>query len=123
MVISSGAPITTSGYSDIRTRRVKYAGDWLLPSDEYRGWSDGSMDGKSGSAALFCSGGPVVGKTYISSLVIDSLCDQAEGENVAVACFYFDYAEGKEQTPTRVLGALLKQIVAGSEVIPPGSNN
>ena len=27
-----------------------------------------------------------------SSLVIDSLCDQARGQSVAVTCFYFDFA-------------------------------
>ena len=54
----------------------------------------------------------------VSSLVIDSLCDQAKGENVAVACFYFDFAAQKEQSPTSVLGALLKQVVGGLEVVP-----
>jgi len=50
--------------------------------------------------------------------VIDSLCDQARGQNVAVACFYFDFAAQKEQSVTNVLGALLKQLVGGLEEIP-----
>ena len=54
----------------------------------------------------------------ISSLVIDSLCDQARGQNVSVACFYFDFAARKEQSTTSMLGALLKQLVGGLEVIP-----
>jgi len=54
----------------------------------------------------------------VSSLVIDSLCDQASGKNVAVACFYFDFAAQKEQSPTNVLGALLKQVVAGLREVP-----
>jgi len=53
-----------------------------------------------------------------SSLVIDRLCDHAEGENVAVACFYFDFAAQKEQSSTNILGALLKQVAGGLEEVP-----
>ena len=53
-----------------------------------------------------------------SSLVIDSLCDRAGGQEVAVACFYFDFAGRKEQSPTSALGALLKQLVRGLEETP-----
>ena len=53
-----------------------------------------------------------------SSLVIDTLGDWARGQNAAVACFYFDFAAQKEQSPTRVLSSLLKQVVGGLEEIP-----
>ena len=53
-----------------------------------------------------------------SSLVIDSLCDQARGQNVTIACFYFDFAAQKEQSLTGMLGALLKQLVCGLEETP-----
>ena len=67
------------------------------------------MNGRSGKVLTSCD---------VSSLVIDSLCDQAEGQNVAVACFYFDFAAQKEQSSTSVLGALLKQVVGGLDEIP-----
>ena len=54
----------------------------------------------------------------VSSLVVDSLCDWARGQDAAVACFYFDFAEQKEHSLTDVLGSLLKQIVGGLENIP-----
>ena len=54
----------------------------------------------------------------VSSLVIDKLCDHVRGQNTTVACFYFDFAARKEQSPTSVLGALLKQLVCGLEVTP-----
>ena len=50
--------------------------------------------------------------------MIDSLCDQAGGQNVAVACFYFDFAARQEQSPTSILGALLKQLVVGLGEVP-----
>ena len=52
-------------HHDIRTRRVNEVGDWLLQTQEYRNWFDGIREGESGSSALFCYGGPGVGKTYI----------------------------------------------------------
>ena len=53
-----------------------------------------------------------------SSLVTDSLCDQARGQKFAVTCFYFDFAAQKEQSSASMLGALLKQIVSGLKEVP-----
>ena len=50
--------------------------------------------------------------------MVDGLCDQAGGQNAAVACFYFDFAAQKEQSPTSMLGALLKQAMGGLEEVP-----
>ena len=57
-----------------------------------------------------------------SSLVIDTLCDEPgeAGEDIAVACFYFDSTAQKEQLTASVLGTLLKQVVGGFEKIPKG---
>ena len=48
------------------------------------------------------------------------MCDNAgeAGENIAVACLYFDSSVQKEQSAASVLGALLKQVVGGSRQIP-----
>jgi len=53
-----------------------------------------------------------------SSLVVDTLCDKAREKNIAVACFYVDFAAREEQCPTNILGSLLRQIVSGLEKIP-----
>jgi len=53
-----------------------------------------------------------------SSLVVDTLCDKAKEQNIAVACFYVDFAARVEQSPTNILGSLLKQIVGGLKRIP-----
>ena len=52
-------------HQDIRTRRVDEVGDWLLQTEEYRNWFGGIRGGKPDGSALFCYGGPGVGKTYI----------------------------------------------------------
>ena len=54
----------------------------------------------------------------ISSLVIDTLCKRALGENAGVACFYFDFAVKEEQSLEAILGSVLKQAVGGLGGIP-----
>jgi len=53
-----------------------------------------------------------------SSLVVDTLCGHARGQNTAVSCFYFDFAARKEQSATNILSSLVKQVVSGMELIP-----
>ena len=53
----------------------------------------------------------------ISSLVIDSLYELAVGRNTVVAYFYFDFA-AQEQSPTVILGSMLRQVVRGLDEIP-----
>jgi len=52
-----------------------------------------------------------------SSLVIDNLYDQTGGDNATIACFYFDFAARKEQSPVIMLGSLLSQLIFGLEAI------
>ena len=54
----------------------------------------------------------------VSSLVIDTLCDQDGEQNATVICIYFDFAARNDQSPTVTMGALLKQVVGGLEEIP-----
>ena len=50
--------------------------------------------------------------------MVDALGDRVSDQNAIVACFYFDFAARKEQSPTDMLGSLLKQIVSGLAEIP-----
>ena len=62
--------------------------------------------------------GQVLTSCDASSLVIDSLGDRAGGQGVTIACFYFDFAAQKEQSPASMLGAVLKQVVSGLGEVP-----
>ena len=53
-----------------------------------------------------------------SSLVVDRLCNQARGQNIAVSCFYFDFAARKEHTAISMLGSLVKQMISRMELFP-----
>ena len=54
----------------------------------------------------------------VSSLVVDRLCDESRGENIAVTCFYLDFAARKEQSVASILGSLLRRVVGGIEKVP-----
>ena len=54
----------------------------------------------------------------ISSLVIDTLYNSIDNDNVAVAGMYCDFHAYKEQSAASILAVLLKQLVAGVEPIP-----
>jgi len=53
----------------------------------------------------------------ISSLVMDSLCDEPGEEDIVVAGFYCDFRGQQEQTTADIIGAILKQLVARPEVL------
>jgi len=46
-----------------------------------------------------------------SSRVIDSLCDQTRGGNIALAGLYCDFLSEQEDTITNMIGTILKQLV------------
>ena len=51
-------------------------------------------------------------------MVVDYLCDQVTEQDMAVACFYYDFASPETQPPINMLGALLKQLLSGLGAIP-----
>ena len=53
----------------------------------------------------------------ISSLVIDDLCDGRCEEGIAIAMFYCDFHDQREQTTTNIMGAILRQLVVREEVL------
>jgi len=48
--------------------------------------------------------------------VIDSLCDQAGGKDIAVVGLYCDFLSQQEQTTTNMVGGILKQLASRGEV-------
>ena len=49
--------------------------------------------------------------------MIDDLCDGPCEEEIAIAMFYCDFRDQQEQTTTNIVGAILKQLLVGREVI------
>ena len=86
---------------------------------EIRGWAR-LLLGNKDEPLLMEEVGRVLTNCDVSSVVIDSLCDRARGQKVAVACLYFDFAARKEQSPASMLGDVLRQLVGGLEKVPEG---
>ncbi|KAF4119675.1 Ankyrin repeat [Geosmithia morbida] len=98
---------------DFISRRQKGTGEWLLTSHEFRAWKKGDQ------GALFCPGMPGVGKTMLSSIVVDHLRhDFQHHASVAIACVYFNSKRHHEQTPTNFLFSVLKQLLQSLPSIP-----
>ena len=51
-------------HQDLRTRRADNIGEWLLQTDEFQRWCNGTKQDGPEHATLFCYGDPAVGKTY-----------------------------------------------------------
>ena len=100
--------------NDIFRRRQEGTGEWLLKSPEYQAWCKGEK------RTLFCQGIPGVGKTIMSSMVIndlDSMFPPAESD-VGIAFLYCDYKTEKEQTPEHFMASLLAQLLRRLPSLP-----
>ena len=53
-------------HQDIGAHRIDSVGSWLLETEEFRRWHNGTSEDGSNRAALFCDGNPGVGKSYIT---------------------------------------------------------
>ena len=52
-------------HRDIGSRRVDSIGAWLLETEEFKHWYNGSREDASYRPTLFCDGAAGVGKSYI----------------------------------------------------------
>jgi hypothetical protein len=92
--------------SDFISRRQEGTGQWLLNSDEFKTWLDGT------EKTLFCPGIPGAGKTMLTAIAVEHL--QATFENdarVGIAFFYYNFRRQQEQKPVDLIASLLKQLV------------
>ncbi|RPA90821.1 hypothetical protein L873DRAFT_1716542, partial [Choiromyces venosus 120613-1] len=102
-------------HQHLRNNRYDGMGEWIFERDEFVKWR---TEEDESHPVIFCEGDPGVGKTYLSSLVIDHLHDEAVGgwRNIKVIGLYCDYLDRKEQTTPNLLGALLKQLVGKGDI-------
>ncbi|KAJ7589399.1 hypothetical protein C8J56DRAFT_33442 [Mycena floridula] len=86
-------------------------GDWFLKQQKFVDWKDGK------TKLLWCPGIPGAGKTILSSIIVEHLCSAISEPKIAVICIYCDYRRQEEQTPTQLLGSVLKQLVQQHPVL------
>ena len=85
--------------------RQEGACKWLLKTKEFVEWISGTR------THLWCSGAPGIGKTVISSFIIDHLYqDFANNKNVAVVFLYCNYKDSDRQTTRNMMASILHQL-------------
>ncbi|KAH6970728.1 hypothetical protein BKA56DRAFT_622398 [Ilyonectria sp. MPI-CAGE-AT-0026] len=97
--------------SDYFGRRQPGTGQWLLESAKFQGWLENKQQ------TLFCPGMPGVGKTILSSTVVESLKAQNNG-SVGIVYLYCNFQRQDEQTAKDLLASLLKQLTQHLPTFP-----
>ena len=89
------------------SRRQAGTGQWLLDSPQFQTWVETSEQ------TLFCRGIPGVGKTILTSIVVDELTTRFQNdETVGIAYFYYNFKEQDKQRAEDVLASLLGQLIS-----------
>jgi hypothetical protein len=101
-----------SQQSDFISRRQEGTGQWLLDSDEFQRWSNGSKQ------TLFCPGIPGAGKTMIISIAVEHLQNLFRNDaSVGIAYVYCNFRRQQEK-PADLLASLLKQLIERRPSVP-----
>ncbi|KAF8217396.1 ankyrin repeat-containing domain protein [Mycena galopus ATCC 62051] len=77
-------------------------GNWFLDSDVYVRWRT------NGPSLLWCRGKPGVGKSILSSIVLQ---DIRKNTRASVVHYFCDFAAGKQQKATSILQSLVRQML------------
>lgn len=94
-------------------KRHKHTGDWLLQSDEFRHF----MDSTDKSSMLWCYGKPGVGKSILSSAVLNEFSARyPASDNVGIAFAYCDYRNPR--VAKTYIAAFVKQLARRLKQIP-----
>ncbi|KAK4945243.1 hypothetical protein LTR10_015402 [Elasticomyces elasticus] len=87
----------------LQQRAQEGTGEWILHEAKFKSW----LDGKGG--LLWCYGEPGVGKTILSSIIIQHLSTLRE-ENEALAWIYVDYRDRSKLTMENLFSNILAQL-------------
>ncbi|XWX02355.1 hypothetical protein V2A60_010392 [Cordyceps javanica] len=101
--------ITTTDHGAYQSDAIKLrqpgTGQWLLGSENFRRWLESS------NQTLYCTGPPGVGKTILTSIVIEFLKNRFRGDaNIGVAYIYCKYDQQEKQMLNHLLENVLKQL-------------
>ena len=88
-------------------KRIAGTCAWILTQDQYTSWLFGES-----SQLLWLSGAPGIGKTMISSFLVEELTRLAERSSQVMLAYYFcDDKDEKRRTATSILRGLLLQLL------------
>ncbi|KAK8246904.1 hypothetical protein HDK90DRAFT_24575 [Phyllosticta capitalensis] len=96
-------------------KRCPGTGDWLLEHESFEDWFD-----NQDAQLLWCHGPPGVGKSMLSSIVMDHIQSHPTTmpESVGKAFVSFRYDQLESQDPAKVIAAILKQLAMQQKEFP-----
>jgi hypothetical protein len=99
--------------NDYIRRRQPGTGQWLLDSAEFQTWLYTSKQ------TLFCPGIPGAGKTILTSIVVNDLCNRFRNDmTVGIAYIYCSFRQQDEQKVEGLLASLLKELAQYQPSLP-----
>ncbi|CAM1508160.1 Fc.00g050080.m01.CDS01 [Cosmosporella sp. VM-42] len=109
--------ISPNDYTDQQTRYIGLRHDgtglWLLESIEFQNWRNNR------GRTVFCQGDVGVGKTILTSIVIDELTTYYRtSQDVGIAYIYCDFQEQEKQRADDLLMNILKQLAKDLSSLP-----
>ncbi len=92
--------------------RVDGTCEWILTQDRYTSWLI-----EDSPQLLWLSGGPGIGKTMISSFLVEELAQLAEQSQMTLAYYFCDDKYETRRTATAILRGLLLQLLRQRPVL------
>ncbi|KAJ7271001.1 ankyrin repeat-containing domain protein [Mycena rebaudengoi] len=99
-------------HDDIFRTRQEGTGRWFLEDSRFKNWL------LSTGESIWCLGIPGAGKTVLTSIVVDYLRNNFQGNNTGVAAVYLNHKESEAQSPSDILASLWWQL-ASERLISP----
>ncbi|KAJ7270980.1 ankyrin repeat-containing domain protein [Mycena rebaudengoi] len=99
-------------HDDIFRTRQEGTGRWFLEDSRFKNWL------LSTGESVWCLGIPGAGKTVLTSIVVDYLRNNFQGNNTGVAAVYLNHKESEAQSPSNILAGLWWQL-ASERLISP----
>jgi hypothetical protein len=99
--------------NDYIRRRQPGTGQWLLDTAEFQTWL------YTDKQTLFCPGIPGAGKTILTSIVVDDLCNRFRNDmTIGIAYIYCNFRQQDEQKAEDLLASLLKEFAQYRPSLP-----
>ncbi|RJE24666.1 Ankyrin repeat protein [Aspergillus sclerotialis] len=101
-----------SKQADVLKQRQPGTGEWLLQDPDFLDWETGSRE------ILWCRGSPGVGKTVLSSVIVDFLETDLPASDISLTFIYCNHKSSQAQSLEYFLRAIVRQLVELERAIP-----
>ncbi|KAH0522614.1 hypothetical protein TsFJ059_006437 [Trichoderma semiorbis] len=98
---------------DTYAKYHKDTGKWLLDSESFQIWFNGTMN-----STLSCRGIPGSGKTTLLSAAISYVEEETDGQNCAIVCIFCDYKDPRTRSEVEIISSIIRQLAEQCKPLP-----